>query len=115
MRQPERGGLRNVGDRSAECRAVADRVDHLIGGVAGDDADLGDAGFDKLLQGVEQHRFVGHRDELLGAGGGQRTQPRPLPPGEHQSLQLALAVHVASGPLPLSAKLVQAPGRRAKV
>ena len=41
-------------------------VDRLLGrGVADDDADVGDARFDQVLDAVEEHRLVGHRDELL--------------------------------------------------
>jgi hypothetical protein len=115
VRQPERSGLRDVSDGSPKCRAVTDRVDHLIGGIAGDDTDVVDTGFDKLLQGIEKHRFIGHRYELLGAGGGQGAKSRPLPAGEYQSLQLELAVHVASGPLPAPADSIHLRGQRTKV
>ena len=47
-----------------------------------------DAGGDDRLDAVDQHRLVGHRDELLGGGVGQRAQPRALAAGQDETLHL---------------------------
>ena len=54
--------------------------------VADDDPDLLDAGGGQRFDAVEQHRLVGDRDELLGAGVGQRAQLGALAAAENESL-----------------------------
>ena len=85
MGEAEGRGLRHIGDGCPEVRAIADRRLHLIGGVADDDADLGDPGRDELLDRVEEDRLVGDRHELLGSGRGQWPQPQPLPPSANRA------------------------------
>ena len=84
VRETQRRLLLDVGDAGAEARAVADRGADLPARVADDDADLADAGGDDRLDGVEEHRLVRHRHELLGGGVGERAQPGALAAGEDQ-------------------------------
>ena len=74
----------------APARAVADRGANLRLRVADDDADVADAGVGDRLDAVEQHRLVGDRHELLGAGVGERPEPRALAAAENQSLHVSL-------------------------
>ena len=73
--EAERRVLGDVRDAGAEARAVADRRDDLVGGVADDDADLVDPRRDHVLDPVEQDRLVRDRHQLLGARVRDRAQP----------------------------------------
>ena len=73
--RPSGAVLRDVGDLQAERRAVADRVLDRGRRVADHDPDVGDAGLGDGLQTVEQDGLVGHRQQLLGRGVGDRPQP----------------------------------------
>ena len=84
--QAERCLLAQVGDLQPERRPVADRRPDLGLGVADDDADLGDPGRGHRVERVEEHRAVGHRDELLGRGVRERAQPRAGTAAEHERL-----------------------------
>ena len=89
VRQPGGLVLDDVGELDAEALAVAGGGSDLVAGLGGnDDPDLGDAGLGHRLDAVEQHRLVGHRHELLGAGVGDRPQPCALAPGKDQPLEL---------------------------
>lgn len=66
--EAERLVLRDVGDLDAEPGTVADGLADLRGGVAHDDADLGDPRFRDGFQPVEQHGLVRHGHQLLGRG-----------------------------------------------
>ena len=91
MRQAERRVLLDVGDADAELGPVADRGLDLGGGVADDDADVGDAGVADRLEAVEQHRLVGDRHQLLGGGVGDGPQPRACTTGQDQCLHAGKA------------------------
>ena len=74
--------------RTPEPRAVTGRGLHLVAGLRGDDdPDLLDPGLGHRLDPVEQHGLVGHRDQLLGAGVGDRPQPRPSAARQDQALE----------------------------
>jgi hypothetical protein len=75
VRKPERRLLREVGDVEPERRPVPHRGAYLLGGLADDDADLGDAGIADRTQDVEQDRLVRDRDQLLGVRVGEGPQP----------------------------------------
>ena len=88
VRETERLVLEDVGDADPEARAVSGRLFDLAAGLRGDhDPDLLDPGLGHRLDAVEQHRLVGHGNELLGARVGDRAQPRALAPRQDQSLQ----------------------------
>ena len=90
--QAARRVLDDVGDADAEAGAVAGRRTDLIAGLRrDDDPDVIDARSRDRLDPVEQHRLVGHRDELLGAGVGDRSQARALAAREDQALHRAAA------------------------
>ena len=57
-----------------------------------------DAGGDERLDAVEQDRLVGDRHQLLGAGVGERPQPRALAAAENQSLHRNAAVSPPNAP-----------------
>ena len=80
MGQAQRRLLRDEGHVDAPTAAAADGLAHLAGVVvhAHDDADLVDAGVADRLDHPEQHRLVGHRHQLLGAGVGQWIEARAL-------------------------------------
>ena len=86
VRQSARRVLLDVGDARAPARAVADRRADLGLRVADDDADVADAGGDQRLETVEEHRLVGDRHELLGAGVGDRAEAGALAAAQNQSL-----------------------------
>ena len=108
VRQPERGLLLDVGDLKTERGAVADRganlrlaVHHhrqrLAGAVVGlqqlarvadHDPHVGDAGVAQRLEPVVEDRLVGDRDQLLGAGVGERAQAGPAPSGKHEAFEI---------------------------
>ena len=52
-------------------------------GVADHDADVGDARVDHVFDGIEEHRLVGDRHQLLGAGVSDRAQARALAAAEY--------------------------------
>jgi len=83
--EAERRLLGQVRDHETEPAAVADRRLDLRPGVADDDADLDDAGGAHGIECVEEHRLVGHRDQLLGGGMRDGPQPRPGPAAEDQA------------------------------
>ncbi len=66
--------------------AVADRRTNLLMGIAHHDAQVTNPGRHERLDRIEQHRLVGEREQLLGAGEGEGTQACPLPPTENQPL-----------------------------
>ncbi len=78
--------LGDVGDVDTELGAVADGFPDLVGGVADDDPDLGDAGIGDGLQSVEEHGLVGDGHQLLGRCMGDRTQASARATGENKSL-----------------------------
>ena len=78
--------LLEVGDLQAPFRPVPDRPLDLRRGVPDDDAHLLDPGAGDRLQTVEEHRFVGHRHQLLGAGVSDGPQPRPRASRKDQGL-----------------------------
>ena len=84
VRQAERRLLRDVGDRDAPRAAVAERGADLVGGVAHDHADVGDARIADRLDRVEEDRLVGHRHELLGAREGDGAQARAFAACENE-------------------------------
>ncbi len=86
VRQAEGLFLGEVGDAGAEARAVAHGRTDLLGGVADDDADVGDAHRDQGFDAVEEHRLVGDGDELLGGGVGDGPQPAAGASGEDKCL-----------------------------
>jgi hypothetical protein len=53
--------------------------------VADHDAEIGDARVPDGFKAVEEDRLVGDGNELLGAGVGDRPEPRAAPAGEDQS------------------------------
>ena len=75
VRQAERLVLRDVRNAHTKLAAVAHRRHDLGAGVAHDDADFDNARSRHRLNSVEQNRLVGHRDQLLRAGMGDRAQP----------------------------------------
>ena len=77
MGQPEGRFLLEVGDLQAPSRTVPHRRLDLRRRVPHDDADLLDTGGGDGLQPVEKDRLVGDGHQLLGAGVGDRPQPRP--------------------------------------
>ena len=80
--------LQDVGDLDAEGRAVAGDLLDLLARLGGDDdPDLLDARLGHRVDAVEEHRAVGDRHQLLGAGVGDRAQARALAPGENQALE----------------------------
>jgi hypothetical protein len=84
--QAKRRVLLDVLDRDAEGAPVAGGLTDLGAGLGGDDdPDLLDPGRRHRLDAVEEHRLVGHRHELLGAGVGQRAQAGSLPAGQDQA------------------------------
>src|ERR1019366_699876 len=86
MGQAERGLLGDVGGIEAERGTVAHcRLDGA-GGVADDQADIGDASVPDGLEAVEQHGLVGDGDELLRRGVGNRPEPGTCPPSQNQRL-----------------------------
>ena len=86
VRDAERQWLQDIGNARAKLRPVADGLPDLVAGFRrDDDPDLFDARLDEVLDGVEQHRLVGHRHELLRAGIGQRPQARAFAAGEDQT------------------------------
>ena len=72
--QAQRRLLGDVGDLDAPAGAVADGLLDLGGGIADDDADVGDAGVAQRFDAVEEHGFVGHGNQLFGAGVGDGPQ-----------------------------------------
>ena len=68
--------------------SLADRLPDLVLGVADNDPDLPDPRSDERLDPVEEHRLVGHRDQLLGLGEGQRAEPCSFAAAEDQTLHL---------------------------
>ena len=94
--EAERRVLGDVGDLGTPAGAVADRRADLGAGVTGDDADLGDARLDHVLDAVEQDRLVGDRHQLLGAGVGDRAQSGAGSAGEDESLHGALSSRAPS-------------------
>ena len=84
--RPERRVLAEVGDVGAPPGAVADRGHDLVGGVADDDPDLLDPGFDHVLDAVEEDRLVGDRHELLRAGVRDRPEAGAGTAGEDETL-----------------------------
>jgi hypothetical protein len=89
----ERPLLLEEGKPRAETQAIAERLLHLRGRIADDDADVGDAGGDQLLDTVEEHRLVRDRHELLGAGIGERSQPAALATGRDQAFERSSGGH----------------------
>ena len=89
VREAERRVLLDVLDANAPSRAVADRGSDFRLRVADDDADVADAGGGDGLDAVEEHGLVRHRDELLGAGVGQRPQARPFAAAEDEPLHVS--------------------------
>src|SRR6185436_14991680 len=106
-----RSVLLDVLDPYAPSRSVADSRPDLRAGVADDDADVADAGGGNRLDAVEEHRLVGHRHELLGAGVGQRTKPGALPAAENQSFHATLTAAGRGGRRSLRTSRGR-PGRR---
>ncbi len=96
--QAERLVLRDVGDLGAEVRAVADGLTHLGPGLAGDDADVGDAGLDHVLDAVEEDGLVGDRHQLLGARVRNGAQACARAAGKNQALHKANGLAAAIRP-----------------
>ena len=86
VREAARRVLLDVRDSGAQRRSIADRGANLRLRVADDDADLGDAGADERLEPVVQHRLVGDRDELFGAGVGDGAETRAFAAAQNQAL-----------------------------
>ena len=87
MRDTERLRLRNIGDARAELRAIPHLVLHLISRFRRDhDADFGHARFNQIFERVKQNRFIGNRNELLGARVRQGAQACSFSAGEDQPL-----------------------------
>ena len=84
MREPGRFVLLNEADVYAELLAAADHLADLVAGLGrDDDADLFDPGAGHRVDPVEEHRAVGYRHQLLGAGEGDRLQARAFTAGEN--------------------------------
>ena len=84
----EAGGaiLEDVFEAGAERAAVAEGFANFAAGLGGDDdADLGDASVDEVVDHVEEHRPIGDRDELFGARIGERAEPGAGAAGEDQT------------------------------
>ncbi len=88
VRQSEGRVLGDVGDLGTESRSVAHRGADLCTGLTGDDPDLGDPRCDHVLDPVEQDGLVGHRDQLLGTGVGDRPEPGAGAAGEDETLHV---------------------------
>jgi hypothetical protein len=84
MRQPQGGGLPDIGHLQAERAAVTDRRLDRRGGVADHDPDVGDPRVPDRLKAVEQDGLVRHGEQLLGRGVRDRTEPGTRTPGENQ-------------------------------
>src|SRR5947207_244669 len=98
VREPERLGLGDVGDRDAEAGAIAGRGLDLVARLRrDDDPDLTDARGRQRLDAVEQHRLVRHRDELLRRGMGNRAEPGARPARQDQAFEPLHARRKASG------------------
>ena len=82
--EPGRLILLNEADVYAELLAAADHLADLIAGLGrDDDPDLFDSGARHRVDPVEEHRAVGYRHQLLGAGEGDRLQARAFAAGEN--------------------------------
>ena len=81
--------LVNVGDLGVPATASSDGGFDPFGGVADDDADVGDASVADGLDDAEEHRLVGDGYELLGVGVGQWIETGALAPAENQTFHLA--------------------------
>src|SRR4029450_4073090 len=88
VREPAWCVLLDVRDLDAPPGAVADGGPDFGMGVTDDDADVADAGLGNRLDAVEEHRLVGDRHELLGAGVGQGAQTRAFAATQNQSLHV---------------------------
>ena len=62
----------------AELPPVAQQAQEVAGVLApGDDEDVGDAGVDQGLDGIEDHRPIEDRQQVLVGDAGQRVEPAP--------------------------------------
>ena len=55
--------------------------------ISDNDPDLADAGSHHRLDAVEEHRLVGHRNELFSRRIGKGSQSASRPAGEYEGLQ----------------------------
>ena len=90
--QAQRRLLRDEGDLDPPAAAVADRLADLARIVihAHHDADVVDAGIADRLDHPEEHRLVGHRDQLLGVGVGDGIEARAFTAAEDQTFHCDL-------------------------
>ena len=89
MSQAERRFLGDIGDIHSELSTIPDGPLNFLDGVAYHNADVGDARIANRLDDAEEHWLVGHRNELLGAGVGQRIQAGTFTSAQNESFQSA--------------------------
>ena len=104
VREPERRGLRDVGDVQPPPRSVAHRGAHLVARGADHDAHLGDARRRDGLERVEQDRRAGDGDQLLRVRVGERPEAGALPAGQDQR------AHQPVGPTHCDGRAAVVPG-----
>src|SRR5262249_54250200 len=84
--------LLDVRDRDAEAPPVTHGVADLLARVTHHDADIGDTGGGERLDPIEEDGLVGPRNELLGGGERDGSQPGPTAAREDQAFHFSASI-----------------------